>query len=134
MKKLAEKTKQRVYECIDFITNSSVSWTQYSEFATEEYGISSRQAHRIWMYAWEKINSIYNDDEVKELTQQGVMKLDKLYAAAKESGTSGWNTLNNILRERAKLLGLYETKISVKGDVKIQFDFDNAEEDMVDEN
>jgi hypothetical protein len=39
-----------------------------------------------------------------------------------------WNTRNNILREKHKLLGLGKENIEVKSQVKLSFDFNNDEE------
>ena len=130
---MSELIKQREYEAIDFITSTSVSWTQYKEWAVEEYGVHARTAQRYWKGAWKRINEIYSEDEIRQQTQQAVMKIDKLYAEAMQE-KGDYNSRINMLKERARLLGLGKTNVNVTGDVKLSFDFDNAEADMIDEN
>ena len=55
------------------------------------------------------------------------MRLDDLYTKATKEG-GDWNTRNNILREKHKLLGLGKENIEVKGSVALSFDFNSDEE------
>ena len=55
------------------------------------------------------------------------MRLDDLYSKATKEG-GDWNTRNNILKERHKLLGLGKENIEIKSEVALKFDFDNDEE------
>jgi hypothetical protein len=55
------------------------------------------------------------------------LRLDDLYTQATEQG-GDWNTRNNILKERHKLMGLGVEKHEIKSDIKLSFDFSSDDE------
>jgi len=119
--------EQRIQECIFFITTESISYTDWTVFVAEKYGKVSRTAQRYWDEAWKRIREKYQD-RTEELTGQALLKLDRLYKEAEES-KGDYNSRANILKERNRLLGLGKTNVSVQGDVKISFGFEDLEED-----
>ena len=116
----------QVSDCIRMIAEDNSSHKQWCDYATQQYDVSVRWAESIWSEAWKEIRNKFAVDAEQHL-QQAVMRLDDLYTkACKEGGD--WNTRNNILREKHKLLGLGKENIEVKGSVALSFDFNNDEE------
>jgi hypothetical protein len=80
----------------------------------------------MWSEAWSQIKDKFAADAEQNL-QQAVLRLDDLYTQATEQG-GDWNTRNNILKERHKLMGLGVEKHEIKSDIKLVFDFSSDDE------
>lgn len=123
------EVEQRIQECIYFITTESISYTDWTIYVENKWGKVSRTAQRYWDEAWKRIREKYQD-RTEELTGQALLKLDRLYKEAEEN-KGDYNSRANILRERNRILGLGKTNISVQGDVKISFGFEDLEEEQL---
>jgi len=120
------RKEAQVSDCIRMIAEDNVSHKHWCDYATKQYDVSVRWAESIWSDAWKEIRNKFAVDAEQHL-QQAVMRLDDLYTKATKEG-GDWNTRNNILREKHKLLGLGKENIEVKGSVALSFDFNNDEE------
>ena len=120
------RKEAQVSDCIRMIAEDNSSHKQWCDYATQQYDVSVRWAESIWSEAWKEIRNKFAVDAEQHL-QQAVMRLDDLYTkACKEGGD--WNTRNNILREKHRLLGLGKENIEIKSQVKLSFDFNSDEE------
>tara|TARA_R110001632_G_scaffold2063_2_gene9139 strand:- start:947 stop:1339 length:393 start_codon:yes stop_codon:yes gene_type:complete len=120
------RKQAQVSECMKKIAEDNISHKEWCEFATEQYDVSVRWAEKLWQEAWIEIRNKFAVDAETHL-QQAVMRLDDLYKKATQEG-GDWNTRNNILKEKHKLLGLGKENIEIKSEVALKFDFDNDEE------
>lgn len=120
------RKQAQVSECMKKIAEDNISHADWCRFATEQYDVSVRWAEKLWSDAWKEIRNNFAVDAEAHL-QQAVMRLDDLYSKATKEG-GDWNTRNNILREKHKLLGLGKENIEVKSSVDIKFDFNSDEE------
>ena len=120
------RKQAQVSECMKKIAEDNISHKEWCEFATEQYDVSVRWAEKLWQEAWIEIRNKFAVDAETHL-QQAVMRLDDLYSKATKEG-GDWNTRNNILKEKHKLLGLGKENIEIKSEVALKFDFDNDEE------
>lgn len=123
------EVEQRIQECIYFITTESISYTDWTIYVENKWGKVSRTAQRYWDEAWKRIREKYQD-RTEELTGQALLKLDKLYKEMEEAG-GDWQSKTNLLKERSRLMGLGKTNISVQGDVKLSFGFEDLEEEQL---
>ena len=116
------RAKAIVADCIKKISRDNCSHKEWCEYAVEQYKITTRRAEMIWSDAWKDIKEKFQKDAEVNL-MQAVARLDDLYSQATEQG-GDWNTRNNILKEKHKLLGLGVEKHEVKQDIALRFDFD----------
>ena len=120
------RKQAQVSECMKKIAEDNISHADWCRFATKQYDVSVRWAEKLWQEAWIEIRNKFAVDAETHL-QQAVMRLDDLYKKATHEG-GDWNTRNNILKEKHKLLGLGKENIEIKSEVALKFDFDNDEE------
>ena len=113
-------------DCIRKIAEESITHGDWCRYAVKEYKITTRRAEQIWSTAWESIRDKFSKDAEDHLAQ-ALLRLDNLYADVRKSGYD-FNTANNILREKSRLLGLYTEKHEHKVDSKLTFDFAPDEE------
>lgn len=116
-----DRAKAILADAVKKIARDNYSHKQWCEYAVEQYKITTRRAEMIWSDAWSDIKEKFAADAEANL-MQAVMRLDDLYTQATEQG-GDWNTRNNILKERHRLLGLGVEKQEVKTDIKLSFDF-----------
>ena len=118
----AARKEAQVSDCIRMIAEDNSSHKQWCDYATQQYDVSVRWAESIWSEAWKEIRNKFAVDAEQHL-QQAVMRLDDLYTKATKEG-GDWNTRNNILREKHKLLGLGKENVDIKSEISLRFDFD----------
>ena len=121
-----DRAKAILADCVMKISRDNFSHKQWCEHAVSTYKITTRRAEMIWSDAWSDIKERFQKDAETNLVQ-AVARLDDLYVQATEQG-GDWNTRNNILKERHKLLGLGVEKHEVKNDIRLSFDFDTEED------
>ena len=121
-----DRYKAIVADCMKRISRDNISHKEWCEYASETYDITIRRCEMLWTESWASIKEKFQKDAETNL-MQAVARLDDLYSiAVKES--SDFNTKNNILREKHRLLGLYVDKQEVKNDIKLSFDFETEED------
>ena len=121
-----DRAKAILADCIMRISRDNYSHGEWCSYAVEQYKITTRRAEQIWSESWSNIKEKFNKDAEQHL-QQAVMRLDDLYKQATEQG-GDWNTRNNILKERHRLMGLGVERHEVKSDIKLSFGFSEDEE------
>jgi hypothetical protein len=121
------EVEARIQECIHFIATESISYTDWTIYVDQKYGKVARTAQRYWDEAWKRIREKYQD-RTEELTGQALLKIDNLYKQIEQAG-GDWQSRTNLLKERSRLMGLGRTNISVQGDVKISFGFEDLNEE-----
>lgn len=117
----AARAQAIIDDCIKKVARENISHGDWCRYAVKEYDITIRRAEQVWSKAWEGIRDKFSK-EAEENLYQAIMRLDDLYMQATQQG-GDWNTRNNILKERHKLLGLGVEKHEVKVDSKLSFDF-----------
>lgn len=128
----AARAQAIVDDAIKKIARENISHGDWCRYAVDKYSITTRRAEQIWSKAWEGIRDRFAQDAETNLLQ-ALSRLDDLYIQATERD-GDWNTRNNILKERHKLLGLGIERHEHKIDSKLSFDFDNADSDISEEN
>lgn len=121
----AARAQAMVDDAINKISRENISHGDWCRYAVEEYKITTRRAEQIWSKAWEGIRDRFAKDTETNLLQ-ALSRLDDLYIQATENH-GDWNTRNNILKERHKLLGLGVERHEHKVDSKLSFDFEGSE-------
>ncbi len=121
-----DRSKAIISDCIRKIARDNYSHKEWCRYAVEQYDITTRRAEQMWSEAWSQIKDKFAADAEQNL-QQAVLRLDDLYTQATEQG-GDWNTRNNILKERHKLMGLGVEKHEIKSDIKLSFDFSSDDE------
>ena len=121
-----DRSKAIISDCIRKIARDNYSHGEWCKYAVDQYKITTRRAEQMWSEAWSQIKDKFAADAEQNL-QQAVLRLDDLYTQATEQG-GDWNTRNNILKERHKLMGLGVEKHEVKSDIKLSFDFNSDDE------
>lgn len=120
-----DRAKAIVSDCIRKIARDNYSHNEWCKYASEQYKITIRRAEQIWSESWTEIKDKFAADAEANL-MQALMRLDDLYIQTTEQG-GDWNTRNNILKERHKLMGLGVEKHEVKSEIKLSFDFSSDE-------
>ena len=115
-----------VSDAIKRIAQDNISHNEWCKYASEKYEITIRRAEQLWSDAWREIRDKFAQDAETNLLQ-AVARLDDLYSQASEQG-GDWNTRNNILTSKHKLLGLYVDKQEHTVETKLSFDFGETEE------
>jgi hypothetical protein len=121
-----DRSKAIISDCIRKIARDNYSHGEWCKYAVDQYKITTRRAEQIWSEAWTDIKDKFAADAEANL-MQALMRLDDLYIQTTEQG-GDWNTRNNILRERHKLMGLGVEKHEVKSSVHLSFDFSSDDE------
>jgi hypothetical protein len=121
-----DRSKAIISDCIRKIARDNYSHGEWCKYAVDQYKITTRRAEQIWSEAWTDIKDKFAADAEANL-MQALMRLDDLYIQTTEQG-GDWNTRNNILKERHKLMGLGVEKHEIKSDIKLSFDFSSDDE------
>jgi hypothetical protein len=121
-----DRSKAIISDCIRKIARDNYSHNEWCRYAVEQYDITTRRAEQMWSEAWSQIKDKFAADAEANL-MQALMRLDDLYIQTTEQG-GDWNTRNNILRERHKLMGLGVEKHEVKSTINLSFDFSSDDE------
>jgi hypothetical protein len=121
-----DRSKAIISDCIRKIARDNYSHGEWCKYAVDQYKITTRRAEQIWSEAWTDIKDKFAADAEANL-MQALMRLDDLYIQTTEQG-GDWNTRNNILRERHKLMGLGVEKHEVKSTINLSFDFSSDDE------
>ena len=121
-----DRARAIISDCIRKISRDNISHGDWCRYAVKEYKITTRRAEQVWSSAWTDIRDRFAKDAETNLLQ-AVARLDDLYLQASEQG-GDWNTRNNILTSKHKLLGLYIGRQEHTVDTKLSFDFSPPED------
>ena len=124
-----DKKEAILNECIMLISEKNMSHGDWCRYAESKYKFSTRWAEKLWSEAWGRIKEKYSHKADENLTQ-ALLRLDTLYSDARERDAD-WNSLSNLLKEKHRLLGLGKENIEVKSQVKLSFDFDTDDNNLI---
>ena len=124
-----DKKEAILNECIMLISEKNLSHGDWCRYAESKYNFSTRWAEKLWSEAWGRIKEKYSHKADENLTQ-ALLRLDTLYSDARERDAD-WNSLSNLLKEKHRLLGLGKENIEVRSQVKLSFDFDTDENNLI---
>jgi len=124
-----DKKEAILNECIMLISEKNLSHGDWCRYAESNYNFSTRWAEKLWSEAWGRIKEKYSHKADENLTQ-ALLRLDTLYADARQRDAD-WNSLSNLLKEKHRLLGLGKENIEVKSQVKLSFDFDTDDNNLI---
>ena len=124
-----DKKEAILNECIMLISGKNMSHGDWCRYAESKYNFSTRWAEKLWSEAWSRIKEKYSHKADENLTQ-ALLRLDTLYSDARERDAD-WNSLSNLLKEKHRLLGLGKENIEVKSQVKLSFDFDTDDNNLI---
>lgn len=124
-----DKKEAILNECIMLISEKNMSHGDWCRYAESKYNFSTRWAEKLWSEAWGRIKEKYSHKADENLTQ-ALLRLDTLYADARQRDAD-WNSLSNLLKEKHRLLGLGKENIEVKSQVKLSFDFDTDDNNLI---
>jgi len=124
-----DKKEAILNECIMLISEKNMSHGDWCRYAESKYNFSTRWAEKLWSEAWGRIKEKYSSKADENLTQ-ALLRLDTLYADARQRDAD-WNSLSNLLKEKHRLLGLGKENIEVKSQVKLSFDFDTDDNNLI---
>ena len=124
-----DKKEAILNECIMLISEKNMSHGDWCRYAESKYNFSTRWAEKLWSEAWGRIKEKYSSKADENLTQ-ALLRLDTLYSDARERDAD-WNSLSNLLKEKHRLLGLGKENIEVKSQVKLSFDFDTDDNNLI---
>ena len=124
-----DKKEAILNECIMLISEKNLSHGDWCRYAESKYNFSTRWAEKLWSEAWSRIKEKYSSKADENLTQ-ALLRLDTLYSDARERDAD-WNSLSNLLKEKHRLLGLGKENIEVKSQVKLSFDFDTDDNNLI---
>ena len=124
-----DKKEAILNECIMLISEKNMSHGDWCRYVESKYNFSTRWAEKLWSEAWGRIKEKYSHKADENLTQ-ALLRLDTLYADARQRDAD-WNSLSNLLKEKHRLLGLGKENIEVKSQVKLSFDFDTDDNNLI---
>ena len=124
-----DKKEAILNECIMLISEKNMSHGDWCRYAESKYNFSTRWAEKLWSEAWSRIKEKYSSKADENLTQ-ALLRLDTLYSDARERDAD-WNSLSNLLKEKHRLLGLGKENIEIKSQVKLSFDFDTDDNNLI---
>ena len=108
------------------ILQKHLSYTQFTSWLLEEYGLSQQQSNEYWLRTWTTLNEKFRMEK-DQMINKHLAHYWQLYDASftKQDFSNARQVLNDI----SKLLGMSEPdKLDIKQELKIKFKFGGADE------
>jgi len=113
-------------KALDEILQKHLSYTQFTSWLLEEYGLSQQQANEYWLRTWTTLNEKFRMEK-DQMINKHLAHYWLLYDASftKQDFSNARQVLNDI----SKLLGMSEPdKLDIKQELKIKFKFGGVDE------
>jgi hypothetical protein len=113
-------------KALDEILQKHLSYTQFTSWLLEEYGLSQQQSNEYWLRTWTTLNEKFRMEK-DQMINKHLAHYWHLYDASftKQDFSNARQVLNDI----SKLLGMNEPdKLDIKQELKIKFKFGGADE------
>jgi len=117
--------EERITECMDLILYKKLSYSEFKEYASKKYDITSRAAEDIWKAVKDRIKERFEDKQ-EEIINDQLQRTYNLLQRCVEAGNRRVEA--EVLRDLSKLYGLDVKRVDVtSGDKPISININLSE-------